>query len=134
MNKLIILMVIALISGESLIAQNKSHDSLAAMQKDTNTNWSFHAEVDYYTYSYATDILMLIATADKQILHLETRYNYEARNTASVFSGLNFTMGNRLQLVLTPMAGLVFGKTNAFAPGLEADLRYKIFEASAQAE
>ncbi len=77
---------------------------------------------------------MVITTADKNMLHLEARYNYEDRNTASVFAGMNFSFGNQLKLSLTPMAGLVFGRLNGAAPGLETVLSYKIFNFNSQSE
>lgn len=77
---------------------------------------------------------MVTTTADKNMLHLEARYNYEDRNTASLFAGLNFSFGNQLKFSLTPMAGLVFGRLNGAAPGLETDLSYKIFDFNSQSE
>jgi hypothetical protein len=77
---------------------------------------------------------MVTATADKNMLHLEARYNYEDRNTASVFAGLNFSFENQLKLSLTPIAGLVFGRLNGAAPGLETVLSYKIFNFNSQSE
>jgi hypothetical protein len=115
-------------------AQEPGTDSLNKSKGDSNSTWSFYAEADNYIFPTEPDILTLIATADKGIWHLEARYNYEDRNTASVFGGLNFTAGNKLQLVLTPMAGIVFGRLNGLAPGLETDLSYNIFNFNSQSE
>jgi hypothetical protein len=93
-----------------------------------------NAEADYYIFPHEQDILMLVTSADHKLLHLEARYNYEDRNTASVFGGINFTFGNQLKLLLTPIAGIAFGHTNGAVPGLEVDLSYKSFDLNSQSE
>jgi hypothetical protein len=57
-------------------------------------------------------------------LHLEGRYNYEARETGSAWVGWNFSFGEELRLGLTPMAGGVFGQTKGIAPGLTLTLEW----------
>ena len=71
-----------------------------------------------------------VFTADRKWLHLEARYNYENLHTGSVWGGYNFSWGKKLVLDVTPMLGAVFGRTNGLAPGCEASLTYKRFEAS----
>jgi hypothetical protein len=115
-------------------SQNPPGDSLDLPKSDSASKWSFYGEADYYAFPAEPDILLGIAMANKDIWHVEARYNYEERNTASLFGGLNFTFGNQLQLVLTPMAGIVFGNLNGAAPGLETDLSYKIFNFNSQSE
>ena len=134
MNRICILLIVLFTRANCLIAQSAKTDSLPKSVPESDTSWSFHAEGDYYIYPHLENILIGIVTADRNIGHIEMRYNYEAKNTASVFGGLNFKMGNRLKLILTPVTGLVFGETNGIAPGIEADLRYKIFELSSQTE
>ena len=133
MNRIVILLIAIITRAGCLTAQSAKTDSVPA-KAPKDTVWSFHVEGDYYIYPHSENILMGMGTADRNIWHIEMRYNYEAKNTASVFGGLNFNMGNRLKLILTPMTGLVFGKTNGIALGIEADLGYKIFELSSQTE
>jgi len=130
----ILFSILFLIAIEFSIAQVQRTDSLTEKKDSTSRNWSFSAEVDYYAYPYARDVFTAIATADRKILHLEARYNYEDRNTASLFAGLNFGFGNKLRLELTPMAGVIFGNSHGIAPGLEADLSRRFLELSAQSE
>jgi hypothetical protein len=57
-------------------------------------------------------------TADHGKLHLEARYQWEDWRTASLWAGYNFGFGEVVQVVLTPMAGAVFGTINGLSPGL----------------
>jgi hypothetical protein len=116
------------------LAQAVNPGSPNPSKADTASKWTFYAEADYYIFPKDQDILMFIGKADHDWLHLQVRYNYEDLHTGSVFGGLNFAFGNQLEFLLKPMAGLVFGRTNGVAPGLEADLRYKIFYFSSQSE
>ena len=63
-------------------------------------------------------------TADRRWLHLEARYNYEDLDTASVWVGYNFSVGEKLSLDITPMLGGVFGNTTGIAPGLRGSLKW----------
>jgi len=78
--------------------------------------------------------LMPILRADRGALHLEGRYQYEDRETGSAWLGYTFAFGDALQLELTPMAGLVFGRTNGAAPGLELTLSWKTLELYSESE
>ena len=66
-----------------------------------------------------------VLSADRSRLHLEGRFNYEDRDTASVFAGYNFKAGQILQIALTPMIGGVFGNSIGIAPGFSFELNYK---------
>jgi hypothetical protein len=130
--KIVSLFIAALVfSPASTHAQYGKTDSL---KTDSASAWSFYAEADNYLFPYEADILMLVASADHNLLHLEARYNYEDRNTASVFGGVNLTFGNQLKLLLIPIAGVAFGRTNGAIPGLELDLSYKTFDFNSQSE
>ena len=69
-------------------------------------------------HGYGTGILY----ADRGALHLEARYGYEDRDTASLWAG--WTLAHEAEtwsLAATPMLGAVFGQTEGVAPGLEVD-------------
>lgn len=72
--------------------------------------------------------LLPIVSADRDRLHLEARYNYEERDSGSIFAGANLEHGDRLRLEVTPMAGLVLGDLHGIAPGFELTLSYGAFE------
>ena len=95
------------------------------MQTKTDTvssSWSFAAATYYYVLPGEKNTATVLGYADHKSLHLEARYNYEDRETGSVFGGYMFEAGNKLMVSLTPMIGIVFGNTNGIAPGLEASL------------
>ena len=66
--------------------------------------------------------------ADRDALHLEGRWNYEALHTGSVWAGWNFEWGKEITLAATPMAGVVFGDVDGVAPGLLLDAKWKWLE------
>ena len=59
---------------------------------------------------------------DRGGLHLEGRYNYEARDTGSAWFGWNLSFGDELKFMVTPMVGGVFGQTRGIATGLTITL------------
>ena len=73
-------------------------------------------------------------TADRNWLHVEARYNYEALKTGSVWLGYNFSLGEKLALEATPMVGGVFGDITGFAPGYTLSLSYWKLELFTQGE
>lgn len=66
--------------------------------------------------------------ADRDWLHLEARWNYEALHTGSIWVGSNFEWKNEVELAVTPMAGVVFGDVDGVAPGVELDAKWKWLE------
>jgi hypothetical protein len=65
---------------------------------------------------------------DRGSLHLEARYQYEDRATVSAWAGWSFATGTELELTVVPMVGVVAGRTQGWAPGLEASLAWNTFE------
>ena len=72
--------------------------------------------------------------ANRDWLHLEGRYNYEAFHTESFWVGWNFGFGEELRLDATLMAGGVFGDTRGAAPGYELTLSWRRFELYSEGE
>lgn len=75
-----------------------------------------------------------VLRADRGALHLEARYNYEDRGTASAWLGWNFSLGETVALEATPMLGGVFGDTSGIAPGFELSLSWRRFELYSEGE
>ncbi len=88
----------------------------------------------YYAFPADDDLVMAVARADRGTLHLEARYNYEDRRTASVFAGWNFAAGETFTIELTPMAGIAFGNTRGIIPALEMSLGYGPLDLYAEGE
>lgn len=99
-----------------------SHSSLA--QKDSTANWSFSLSSFFYFVPHDVNSVSLIGYANYKRWHLEGRYNYEDRNTVSLFGGYRFETGKKFQFAATPMLGFIVGNTDAIAPGLELEASY----------
>jgi hypothetical protein len=84
--------------------------------------WEWGPSVLWYVLREERDFLQPTLTVDRGALHLEARYNYEARDTGSAWIGWNFSFGEELRLGLTPMVGGVFGQMKGIAPGLTLTL------------
>ena len=94
------------------------------VEKELGKAWSFSAAVSGYLVPDSRDYVQPTVTADRDWLHLEARYNYEALDTGSVWIGYNVHVGDQLSLDFTPMLGGVFGDTAGVAPGGEITLRW----------
>ena len=84
--------------------------------------WSFSVSAYTYIVPDGRDYVQPTVTADRDGLHLEARYNYEALDTGSAWVGYNFSGGEKLAWEFTPMLGGVFGDTKGVAPGYKGSL------------
>ena len=85
--------------------------------------WEFTVSLSPYIFPSEEGFLLPIVSADRGPLHLEARYNYEARETGSLFVGRTWTWeSGQLQGEVIPMVGLVVGDVDGVAPGLKLDL------------
>jgi len=96
--------------------------------------WSFSASAYGYLVPHSRDYVNPNFSADRDWLHLEARYNYEALETGSLWAGYNFSTGKNLVFDFTPMLGGVFGDLTGVAPGWNLSLSYKGFALSSQSE
>ena len=96
--------------------------------------WTFAASA--YTYFVPDDreYVQPTFTADRNWLHLEARYNYEALDTGSAWVGYNFSGGEKLAWEFTPMLGGVLGDTTGVAPGYKASLSWWKLNLSSEGE
>jgi hypothetical protein len=115
-------------------AQQNSGYSSKINSDSIPDEWSFEADAFYYIIPDEVNTTTLIGTADHKALHLEARYNYEDKNTFSLFGGYNFETGKELVLGLTPMAGFAVGNINGIIPGLEISLTWGIFDYYSESE
>ncbi len=88
----------------------------------------------YYAMRDQSDFAVGIAAYDRGPLHLEGRYNYEARNSGSAFAGWKFAGGDALSFQVTPIVGVLFGAARGVIPGVEASVAYGPFDAYIEAE
>src|SRR5262245_42478658 len=96
--------------------------------------WEFGLSGGLYVLPHEEDFVQPTFRADRGRLHLEARYNYEDRNSASFFAGANFEWGEKVTFALTPMLGGLVGDTDGIVPGFEADLAFWKVEAYGEAE
>src|SRR5262249_5139181 len=104
-----------LLGGASVTAQPRPpahvHSEAAAPEWEFSLSGVANFVPDDIDYGYGT------FTADRSLLHLEARYNYESLHTGSAWIGANFEFGKTVTFEITPMLGGVFGDTNGIAPG-----------------
>jgi hypothetical protein len=96
--------------------------------------WAFSILTSGYLVPNSVSYVSPVFTADRQWLHLEARYNYEYQKTGSLWTGYNFSAGDKIVLDVTPMVGAVFGDTTGIAPGCNISITRKHVQLSAQAE
>jgi hypothetical protein len=98
--------------------------------------WSYRLNATMNVLPNEPDYLQPTLTADRGSWHLEGRYNYEDRESASAFVGWNYETGTeaKLRLALTPMFGAVGGKTHGAIPALELTLGVPRLELYSESE
>jgi hypothetical protein len=96
--------------------------------------WEFSLSGYTYFVPEDGDFLQPTFTADRDWLHLEARYNYEALDTGSAWAGYNFGGGDTVTWELTPMLGIVFGTTDGIAPVYKGLLGWKKLEFYSEGE
>jgi hypothetical protein len=92
------------------------------------------ASVYFYAVPDDDDYLQPTVRADADRLHLEARYNYEGKETVSFWGGYMFRREGNVEMALTPMLGLIAGKTSGFAPGGELWMGWKSVEFYSEGE
>lgn len=96
--------------------------------------WAFDVTTFAYFLPDEADYLQPTLTGDRGSLHLESRYAYEDRKTLSLFAGWSAAIGQAPRLEVTPMAGLVVGRTDGIVPGLELTLSWGPVELHSESE
>jgi hypothetical protein len=96
--------------------------------------WSSSVSGAFYLLPDEPNFLQPTVRADRGHLHLEARYNYEDRSSASFLFGANFETGDALTLSLTPMVGALIGRSAGVVPALEVGLAWNRLEGYAEAE
>ena len=97
-------------------------------------DWEWSLSVSTYLVQNGRDFANPILVADRDWLHLEARYNYEAIKTGSLWLGYNFSFGKKLVIEATPMLGGVFGDITGIASGYSLSLSYEPIEFFTQGE
>ncbi len=130
---------ILFLSATSAFAQSTAGAQAAtsappAPAAGTPATWSFGAAVNTYVLPEESNFAQPIIKADRGWLHLETRYNYEARASGSIWAGVNISGGDAVEWSITPMFGGVMGDTDGVAPGYEGSLAWRKLEFYSEGE
>jgi hypothetical protein len=88
----------------------------------------------YYAMRDQPDFAVGVASLNRGALHLEARYNYEARDAGSAFVGWKFAGGDTVTFEVTPIIGALFGAARGVVPGVEASVAYGTLDAYVEAE
>jgi hypothetical protein len=88
----------------------------------------------WYAMRDQPDFGVGVASLNRGPLHLEARYNYEARDAGSAFVGWKFAGGDELSFEVTPIVGALFGAARGVVPGVEASIAWDPFDAYIEAE
>ncbi len=122
---------LAVLAGLSLVLALPAHGQSVATGSE---GWSFSAAASVYFVPPDGDFLLPTVSADRGSLHLESRYNYEELDTASVWGGWTFGGGRAFEWEITPIAGVVFGDLDGVAVGYEGSLKWRSLELYSESE
>src|SRR6476659_10325606 len=103
-------------------------------ESEADIRWSGAVTGFYYAMRDQPDFGVGVASLDRGSLHLEARYNYEARNATSIFAGWKFAGGDTVKFEVTPIVGGLFGAARAVVPGLEASVSWRTLDIYVEAE
>ena len=126
--RVIALFMLTLAMGGGMAAAQTSAGS------SEQNSWSLDASAYTYIVPDSENYVQPTVAADRDWLHVEARFNYEDRDTGSVWLGYNFSVGKEVTLEITPMFGAVIGNTAGIAPGYTGSLRWRMFELNSETE
>lgn len=126
--------MVALFFAALSLAQTSTGDTASSSPAIDSESWSYYFNVAGYLVPHDRSYASPTFSADGKHLHLEARYNYEDRETGSLWIGCNFRVGDKLTLDFTPMVGGAIGNTAGVAPGYKASLSWKHLELSTDGE
>jgi hypothetical protein len=97
-------------------------------------DWSFALSAFLFDPPDESPYFSPLFYADRGVLHLEARFNYEDLDTGSVFLGRSFEAGEEVTLTAVPLFGVVFGNTDGVAPGGEVEIAWRQLALYAESE
>jgi hypothetical protein len=111
-------LVVGLVAVLASPATGRATEGTPEPAAQERTSWVWSPSLLLYVVPGAPAYFQPTLAVDRGGLHLEGRYNYEARDTGSAWFGWNFSFGEDVTLDLTPMVGGIFGQMKGVAPGL----------------
>lgn len=108
--------------------------SLACRAEDAARPWNFAATGYWNQVRGEDDYGTAILSGDHAALHLEARFNYEARHAQSAFVGWTFSGGEDVTWQARPIAGGVAGDARGPILGFEGSVAAGKFDAYVEFE
>lgn len=108
----------------SLGATTPPPAELSTEEHATDKDWNFGLSAYTYILPEERDYVQPTISLDRDWLHLEARYNYEAEDAGSLWIGYNLAGEGRIGWEFTPMIGGVFGNLRGIAPGYKGSLNW----------
>lgn len=109
-------------------------EQLQSENSDPMGEWSLDFNFQQYFLPDESDIGTPVVSLYYNNFLLEGRYNYEARDSGSVWLGRAFSYEQIVELEIIPMLGVVFGSSKGVAPGLKFDASWKFLNLYSEAE
>lgn len=119
----VLAMTAALGSGH-VSGQPANAEPPPTVENEPENPWSISLSAYTYFVPDDRDYVQPTLAADRDWLHLEARFNYEAPETGSAWVGYNFAGGDAVSWELTGMLGGVFGDTTGIAGGYKGSLSW----------
>ena len=127
------ILAVAILLGGPVWAQTSS-GAPASSTESPPDEWAYSFNISGYIVPHDRSYASPTFAADRGRVHVGARYNYEDKETGSLWVGYNFSAGDKLALEVTPMIGGVFGNTTGVAPGYKASLAWRRVELSTEGE
>jgi len=125
MALLILFSCVTRASGQTVTGAQVAPDPAPARTASEETRWSFSAAMYTYLLPDEGNYGQPAFAVDRGWFHVEARYNYEEKETGSVWAGYNFEGGRTVAWAITPMVGGVFGSLTGVAPGYTGSLSWR---------
>ena len=100
----------------------------------TAPDWSGSASIYTYVVPDEPNFVQPTVAVDRDWLHFEVRFNYEDLDTASVWVGRAFSIGESVAFEITPMAAVVLGNTDGGALGYSGSLTWRRLDLFSETE
>lgn len=120
--------------GASAPAHTQTDEAEVPSPETAADQWSYYFNVGGYLIPHDRSYASPSFSVDGEHLHFGVRYNYEDKETGSLWLGYTFRAGDKLVLEFTPMLGGVVGNTTGMAPGYQASLSWRRVELSTEGE
>jgi len=125
---------VALLAVSQVAAQTTAGSTSSSLPDSSTDQWSLSFNISGYIVPHDRSYASPTFSADRGWLHVGARYNYEDKETGSLWLGYNFSTGEKLVFEATPMIGGVCGTMTGLAPGYLASLSWKRIELSTEGE